>query len=176
MQREWKEIENFDESFNRRTKALLDLLELHMGNDSYVDMLDVGCGLMFAKDYFAKKRGIEYYGVDYKKRAEDTLVCDLNKKEFPQRKFDLFLIAGCLEYVEDLEWFFEKIGDMCKKTVCLSYCLIELNPDIGVRQSNAWKNHLSENMIIDAMKKQGFLVSQKEIYNKKTMLFIFKKE
>lgn len=108
---EWKNIEYFDESFDKRTAALIELLD----NRDFNSILDVGCGMGFAKKHLLSK-GIEgYTGLDYKKRNSETLVCDLNNKEFANKNYDLFLIAGCLEYVEDPDWFFSKWESVTRK-------------------------------------------------------------
>ena len=51
---EWKDIEYFDVSFDKRTAALIDLLDQAQRIES---VLDIGCGLGFAKRYLKKIRG-----------------------------------------------------------------------------------------------------------------------
>lgn len=164
---EWKDIERFEKKWNDRTKTLLNMLNK---DENYMSILDIGCGVQFAKSYLNKKfPEIEYYGLDYAKRSEDTLICDLNKKEFPNEKFDVFLISGCLEYVIPIDWFFEQFVK-CKKTALISYCSIELNPIKVVRENNAWKNSLSVIEIDKYMQKQGFILKAREIFKQKTDL------
>lgn len=44
-------------------------------------VLDIGAGNMYLKNILPDT--VKYYPLDYTKRCEDTLTCDLNKKEFP---------------------------------------------------------------------------------------------
>ena len=46
--RDWKEIEYFTDSFDKRTAALIDLLDI---KDDVKNVLDIGCGMMFARNY-----------------------------------------------------------------------------------------------------------------------------
>ena len=151
MKREWEKIEYFDKSFDYRTKALIDLLSYEEKAHCFANMLDIGCGLQYAKRYFADKYNIDYCGLDYKPRSNDTIVCDLNKKQFHDVKFDLFLVAGCLEYVIFVEWFFDQISKYCRKCLLLSYCTLELNPDIEQRNYNAWKNCFEKQEIVSIL-------------------------
>ena len=169
---EWSEIEYFDETFDKRTKALIDFSDEYIGIS---DVLDIGCGMMFAKGYLKSKGIHNYSGLDYKKRDDNTIVCDLNKKEFYDHEYDLFLIAGCLEYVENPEWFFEQLKK-CRKKILISYCTIELNSNLEQRRANAWKNDLCENDIVCGICKVGFKLSKKCIYREKTVFFEFVKE
>jgi len=174
MEKEWKDIEYFSERFDLRTAKLIDLLD-----DSYLvkDVLDIGCGLMFAKRYLYEKYGINnYYGLDYKSRDNETIICDLNKKEFPSKYYDLFLVAGCLEYIKDVQWFFSRFV-FCKKYALISYCSVELVPDLEKRRNGAWKNDLTALDIKNYMSGEGF-VADKEVIDAEfaTNLFLFKRK
>lgn len=164
---EWRDIERFERKWNNRTKTLLKFLEKQK---TYTSLLDIGCGVQFARTYLRKKHPeIKYYGLDYCARSEDTLICDLNKKAFPDQNFDIFLISGCLEYIIPLEWFFGEFKK-CNKTALISYCSAELNPMESERENNAWKNNLSIHEIDKYMQDQGFKRIHREIYNKRTEL------
>lgn len=170
---EWRDIEYFDETFDKRTKELIDLLP---SENDLKSVLDIGCGMGFAQDYLNVAKGIiNYSGLDYKKRNDNTIVCDLNKMEFAKDEYDLFLVAGCLEYVENVEWFFSQFNN-CKMEALISYCDIKRNSDMSVRKRNAWKSHLYEEEIIKNMEKQGFFLLKSKEYNKKTILLDFRRK
>lgn len=171
---EWKDIEYFDVSFDKRTAALIDLLDQDQRIES---VLDIGCGLGFAKKYLRQIRGgnIKYTGLDYRRRDEETVICDLNKHEFVEQNYDLFIVAGCLEYVEDVEWFFKQFS-RCKKSALISYRTMEYNSNFDVRKKNAWKNNLYRVDIISKMRDNGFFLNKEQLYKNKTVLFHFKRK
>lgn len=130
--------------------------------------------MQYAKAYLENRFGtgnIEYSDLDYvdRKLEGKTIVCDLNKYEFPKEEFDLFIVAGLLEYVEDVEWFLGQFV-FCKKMAVISYCAIEEIGDINVREHMAWKNNLSAQTIVDSMKKIGFQLEKKDMFNNTTLL------
>lgn len=81
-------------------------------------VLDVGAGNMYLKNILPDT--VKYYPLDYTKRCEETIVCDLNKKEFPNIKVDVAVCAGIIGYLNDLEWFFDELTKSVNKIV-LSY-------------------------------------------------------
>lgn len=81
-------------------------------------VMDLGAGHMHLRKLLP--RGTIYLPVDYKKNAEDTIVCDFNKYEFPDRKTDVMVAAGILEYMDNPRWFLEQMTVNCNKII-LSY-------------------------------------------------------
>lgn len=68
-------------------------------NDKSV--LDVGAGNMYLRNIYSGD--VRYYPLDYTKRCDDTIVCDLNKYEFPELYVDVAVCAGIIGYLNDLE-------------------------------------------------------------------------
>ena len=116
-------------------------------------ILDLGCGPMWLKEYL--KKSSTYYGCDYKNRGNKTIICDFNKKEFPDIKTDLCFVSGCLEYIEDLDWFIKRISET-SKTAIISYCPLDNNPFKFMRKKAAWVNHYSSYDIIKLFIEEGF--------------------
>ncbi len=53
----------------------------------------MGCGECKLKKYLHNK--VEYYGCDYKKREEGTIICDFNQYQYPRGvKADTIFISG----------------------------------------------------------------------------------
>ncbi len=78
--------------------------------------MDLGCGNEILKRYV---RGIRYIGVDYKKRSEDTIVCDLEKDSLPDIAVDMYCLIGVIYYLKDIK---NLIRQMRKaKYILLSY-------------------------------------------------------
>ena len=113
---EWKKIEYFDESWKKR---IFQMSKYITPSDSIVDY---GCGKMWLKEYLQTSN--IYSGVDYQKRDEETIVCDFNKKEFPNKNSTVAFVSGCLEYVEDPKWFLNNIASYHNKCI-ISYCCMD---------------------------------------------------
>jgi len=145
---EWKEIEYFDAEWKDRIRLMANLIEDEQ------TVLDLGCGQMWLKDYLPPAV-TSYHGCDYASRGADTILCDFNQREFPDLTVDLCFVSGCLEYIEDVDWFLNKISQNCNSLI-LSYCTSNLVPDIASRRSLAWKNHLSHVSLLAKLKSAGF--------------------
>ena len=149
---QWEEIENFPESWERRTKEMIKMLP-----DHYDAIIDLGCGEGKLRNYI--KEGCKYIGVDYRKRNKDTVIADFNKKDFPsfvckKGEVYIFFCSGCMEYIEDVDWFMKKITD--GKSIIISYCSLEHNRNMKNRRKLAWKNHLTVMDIINKMNRYKY--------------------
>lgn len=149
----WQDNEYFDPIWKERIKKMASYLK---PTDTVVDL---GCGMMWLKEFLSAEN--TYIPVDYKSRDKQTIVCDFNKKQFPDKDADVYFVSGCLEYVENPDWFINKVADFSERCV-ISYCTINKFSDLIVRKNLMWKNHLSEEEIINLFSKYGF--SLKDIY------------
>ncbi|MDR2547750.1 MAG: hypothetical protein LBC96_09665 [Lachnospiraceae bacterium] len=86
-------IYNFDTN-----KVLIEELAAYIttGDESVVDL---GAGNMNLKMFIHPD--ISYYPVDFKSRSDETIVCDLNKGEFPDIYADVYVLCAMLYYMED---------------------------------------------------------------------------
>ena len=146
----WINIEYFNTRWKKRIYEMSKFIE-----PSDKSILDLGCGKMWLKEYL--KPDIIYYGCDYKLRDKNTLVCDFNKMQFPEIFVDICFASGILEYIEDLDWFFDEIRKNCN-TFIVSYCILEYNKNIVTRRRNGWKNHLNSTDLIEKIESKGFLL------------------
>jgi hypothetical protein len=151
ISKSWKDIEYFDEEWKCRISTMARFIKKEKS------IIDFGCGKQWLKE-FLPITCTHYFPVDYKQRSDDTIVCDFNKKEFPDFKADLGFVSGCLEYVEDYAWFIRKISTCCC-SVIISYCSTGKFPEIRVRRELAWVNDLSKNELIDQFKKNDMILS-----------------
>ncbi len=161
----WEKLEYFDESWKNRMKVMVKFIP------DNVSVIDLGCGPMWLKQFLKIRK---YYPVDYKKRAEDTIVCDFNKHEFPGLKADFAFVGGCLEYIKDYQWFVKQIAANVNSCV-ISYCAVELVPDLATRHKYAWVNNLSRNNIIDLFEKNGMSLKGEDKYLNTNLIFMFSK-
>jgi coenzyme F420-reducing hydrogenase beta subunit len=137
-------------------------------------VVDFGAGVMFLETLLPKE--ISYYPMDYIKRSEKTIVCNINKKEFPNIHADVAFISGFLEYVEDTDWFFYELAEYFSKII-LSYsvCRQGTKEDIDRRKSRAWVSHLTQNALIFSMHKNGFLADVQSTLNVNQVFLVFLK-
>ncbi len=65
-------------------------------------------GYFKLKKYLSKK--IKYIELDYCKRNEDTIICDMNKDKLPVMDVDMYYLAGVLPYIDDKEALLNQMG------------------------------------------------------------------
>lgn len=146
--KEWKDIEYFEESWKERISQMARYIPPRS------TVMDLGCGRQWLREYLDQCR---YVPVDYRSRSPDTLVCDFNRKEFPDVDVDVCFVSGCLEYVEDPAWFIEQIGNHAKRCV-LSYCPVDDHYDLRARASLAWKSNLTKADLLSLFAAAGMRV------------------
>ena len=99
--------------WRRHTIAIRKLL-----GDNIHSVIDVGAGSMFLGRLLNPE--VRYYPVDYERHSDETLVCDLNAYQFPDIKADAAVLAGILEYSNDVDWLFDTLAERVSMIV-LSY-------------------------------------------------------
>lgn len=133
VQARWQDIEYFDDAWRARIRQMAEFIPAN------ATVMDLGCGPGWLREIIDAR---SYTGVDYRPRKEDTVVCDFNKRQFPEFQRDVAFVSGCLEYVHDYRWFIAQICD--KADVCiLSYCLVEIHQDLAARRRAGWVNDLT---------------------------------
>jgi hypothetical protein len=162
----WKEIEYFDQSWRIRIQQMAKYIPENS------KIMDLGCGEMWTKDFLPL--GCIYYPVDYIDRGMDTIVCDFNKKQFPNLKADISFVSGCLEYVKNYRWFIKSISESSQECI-LSYCTLDKFPEIDKRKARAWVNNLSREELIKVFENNGLFVVNEEITQTQNSIFYFKK-
>jgi hypothetical protein len=158
----WREIEYFDKKWKERIGSMAS----HVPAGSTV--MDLGCGKMWLREFL---HGGTYLPVDYVSRGKDTIVCDFNKKEFPEAWADVVFVSGCLEYMEDYRWFVGRISGSCRRCV-ISYCTTEEYPNLPQRRVATWVNDLSGADVIGVFLAHGMALTSKSVINKNT-IFVF---
>lgn len=149
--KEWRKIEYFDERWKNRIRGM----SQYIGPKESV--LDLGCGPMWLKQCLGPANS--YHGCDYQDRGPGTLVCDFNAQQFPDVQADVTFISGCLEYVEDVEWFTAKVAAAAPKCI-IAYCIVRTGDDLAKRRQNAWVNDLTEVELIALMGRHGLTLRE----------------
>ena len=167
----WKDIENnFDfveGNWNARVRQVAQLIP-----NEVLSIMDLGAGAMTLRNYIDKK--IKYYPVDYCKRSSETILCDFEKKEFPDIEVDCITASGILEYVNDMDWFVKKICEYCKYAV-ITYNPIEILNSIFIRQTSSWKNNYTIFEIMKFFMDNGFYPCAERITKSTDVIIKFEK-
>lgn len=150
VSREWKDNEYFDNEWKNRISYMAKLI-----NKDTKSIADIGCGRCWLKEFLPQD--IEYYSIDYTKRSDSTIICDLNKREFTSLSFDTCFCSGVIEYIEteNLRWFFDTLNQHTNILI-VSYCSVDLNPSIKSRETMSWKNHLTKLELVKLIESCGF--------------------
>lgn len=103
-----------------------------------VSIVDFGCGNKESLDYITPTR---YLGIDCLDSAD--LVADLNKPLMLNEKFDVALLLGVLEYVDDPEYTLKNI-------ISNADCFIVLS--LAVKQKAEWQQAFTEQSITQLLR------------------------
>lgn len=145
LQADWSDVEKSlglePEMWRRRIVAINDFIK-----DTDKSVIDFGAGKMFLKKLL--RSDVAYFPVDYVRRSSETIVCDLNKLEFPEVKADVAVCAGILEYLNDPFLFLKKVTTTVKKVI-ISYKSSEKFPGSA----------FSTNDIVKFMNNMGFIAT-----------------
>lgn len=122
-------------------------------------VVDYGAGKMYLQKYLAPN--VRYYPVDYIRRNEQTILCDLNQGVFPDIRSDAAICSGVLEFIYTAEQLLKHVCEHTGKMIILSYLGVDNFPDIDGRRASAYVSDLSERQIIDLMASKGFKLGKK---------------
>lgn len=103
-------------------------------------VLDVGAGAMALKAFLPA--ACAYVPADVAKRSEDCLVTDLNRREFPEGRFDAVTFLGVLEYIHDPAWSL-RMAARASPALVVSYCA-DTSGDIAYRRGLGWVNDFTK--------------------------------
>ena len=136
---------------------------------------DYGAGKMFLKEYLSGD--VQYFPIDYIKRNEKTILCDLNLGDFPEVKADAAICSGVLEFIYTAELLLAHVCKNTSKIVILSYLTIDKFSDVEGRRASAYVSDLSEKQIIDSMSAGGFVLEKSvpDPMNSACTVYMFKK-
>jgi hypothetical protein len=124
---------------------------------------EFGCGECHLKNML--RSGVKYIGIDYKKRNEETIVCDVNNDTLPELNVDAVFLAGFFMYVKEPENFLEYIASLNLKQLILSYVPLEVNLSHNSRYGNrSFENYFSSGELIAMIqKKTGLVLEQAKL-------------
>lgn len=144
----WTENNELYSFWDSRTKQMSQYI-----SPDITSVVDLGCGNSFLKKLLSPN--IQYIGCDYLKRTSDTYIYNFNNHEFPGTDTDLFFVSGCLEYLNDPDWFLNQLSK-AGKMILISYLSLECMPNIRRRRELGYQNHFSSLQLIHALEKNAF--------------------
>lgn len=148
------------DGWKRRARYLAELIPKDVKS-----LMDIGCGESLIKEYLPEN--MQYYGVDYCRRDENTIVRDLNKELLPDISVDVYYMAGFFAYVDNIKDFLNQLS--AARYVIMSHIhsesFIRLDGKIPTKQFSNFgtKEYYISNLITD-MYEVGF-VCEKVVWN-----------
>lgn len=128
-------------------------------NDEVKSLVDYGAGQMYLKKFLSED--VKYYPIDYMKRFEETIVCDLNTGNFPNIKADASICNGVLEFLITAEDLLKHICKNTEQMIIISYMTVDRFPSVDARRASAYVSDLTEQDIINILKIGGFELIKK---------------
>lgn len=142
IQADWVTMQNLLPSMEYRVQYLARMLSCDI-----TSVVDLGCGNMDMKKYI--RSNIKYIPVDYFTHDQDTVVCDLDSKQYPDIEADAMVLGAILEHISNYEELVEWVCNHTKKEVVLAYTPIEYLSDINIRKTHGCKNHMSVDEMVN---------------------------
>lgn len=121
---------------------------------------DYGAGQMYLKTFL--RPGVSYYPIDYCKRFEETIVCDLNAEAFPDLETDAAVLNGVLEFLTTAEALLMHVCVRSRKKVILSYMTVDHFPNKEARRASGYVSDLTEKRIVQILETCGFHLVKRE--------------
>lgn len=167
----WKHVEWKDRAENKRNLSYIEegedpLNRLRMVSGlidfSKIDTVaDICAANGRIKEFLPEN--VRYIPVDYIKYSEDTVVCDLNKGEFPAlpglREKTCILLISALSYASDWRWLLRQIAENCSTFICSHHDFVRMNREYRRMQFNN-NNAVFNHQIILEMQKLGFKLTE----------------
>ncbi len=149
----WSRRESLEPQWGYRAGLAAQLIAAH------TRVLDIGCGAMDLER--ALPEGCAYQPCDLVARDERTIVCDLNRGEFPDAQdADVVTMLGVLEYILEPLDLLMKIRALNRPLVC-SYSITDRRPGMD-RASQGWMNSFDFGGLQTLMAQAGFRLRHRQ--------------
>lgn len=120
---------------------------------------DYGAGQMYVRTFLRPQT--KYYPIDYIKRFEETIVCDLNTGKFPDIKAEVSVLNGVLEFLTTAEALMEHVAQNTSRQIIVSYMTLDCFSDVGARRASGYVSDLTEQKIINTFFAGGFVLRKR---------------
>jgi hypothetical protein len=143
----WSRRESFEPKWAHRAGLAAQMIP------AYGRVLDIGCGAMDLGRVLPE--GCSYLPCDLVPRDERTIVCDLNRGEFPAEvQADIVTMLGVLEYLQAPLDVLKRVRALNRPLVC-SYSITDRTPQMD-RASQGWINDFDFASLQILMGQAGF--------------------
>ncbi len=148
----------FEKNWSERADLAASMLS------EYRSICDVGCGMQDLRR--ALKSDVKYFPMDVAMRSDDTIVCEINNKDFPLEyivKADATSVLGVIEYLTEPDWLLTEISKHCP-TLLVSYCTAESAKKYEKRAEHGWMNAFTEEQFKSLLVQTNWQISEKKYY------------
>ena len=154
----------YSESMSNRIRQMAELIPQNTKS-----IMDIGCGVQTLKKYLSSN--IDYYGIDLYKHKPTTIIKDINKGEFLEKKVDVIFVSGVFEYIYNIDSLLKKIYKYSDILIG-SYIFKEDHPD----RLKIWVNGYTQEEFVNKLKQQGYnTVTVKITEDNENSIFIAEK-
>jgi hypothetical protein len=170
----WEEIDGYA-NWDKMQIRVREYLPWIDDNDRSV--IDYGAG----EGEFLKtllKPGVKYFPVDFIRRSDETILCDLNSGKFPDIHADTAFLSSMLMLLTSAEALIQHVCKTAKRKIITSYTTTDLTPNITTRRKAMMVNDFSEKEFISMFTDKGFELKE-TLYNPALLyetLFLFGKK
>jgi len=136
---------------------------------------DYGAGKMYLREYLDES--VKYYPIDYIRRNDQTILCDLNEGIFPEIQTDASVCSGVLEFINTAEKLLDHVCQNTSKMIILSYLTADQFPSVEGRRASAYVTDLTDFQIVERMEQNLFYLEKKlpDPINKACTVYLFRK-
>jgi len=149
---EWQCFQDDLYDFDVNLPLIRDLAIHIVPGDSSV--VDLGAGGMNLRKLIPQHTA--YFPVDFKRRCNETVVCDFNKREFPDINADVYVLCAMLYYIEDPTWLLEKVASFASKKIIVALNDKSLAGNPEAMQAGGFKNYMYFDDISELLARHGF--------------------
>lgn len=182
----WRHIEWNDRKANsssieaiengEQTLTMLKLISDLMDFNKISAVVDIGAANGRIKEFLPER--VHYTPVDYIAYSDETVLCDLTKKEFPSVHSDpahtCIVLSGIIIYAPDWRWLLQKAAESGDTVICVHNDFARMNREFR-RTHFSHHNAIFNHQIILEMQKLGFMLTEAYDYRLRCVVMKFEK-
>lgn len=120
---------------------------------------------------------VRYIPVDYQRYSDETVLCDLNRYEFPPISAPgetCILLIASLQYAMDWRWLLRQISLNCSVFICAHHDFVRMNREYHRTQFNN-NNAVFNHQVVLEMQNLGFTMTEAYDWHLRTVIMKFEK-
>jgi hypothetical protein len=186
----WPHIEWSDHDRNRDSIASVEQGEFALARlklcarlvdfNSYDTVIDLGAANERIRPFLPSS--VRYIPVDYVKYSDDTVLCDMTKKEFPQAgamryspERTAIISSGHIQCATDWRWYLDKCAENCGQLILAKLDFARMTRDY--RMTHWSNNHAADNIeYVIYLQSLGFRLKEAYDFRLKSTVYKFDRE